>query len=139
MDSCGLFLAMDISSSGMTAQRLRMDTIASNIANSQSTRTPQGGPYRRKEVIFASILTRKKEAMGVKVVDIVSDDSPLRLIYNPQHPDANPAGYVAMSNVNIITEMIDMISATRSYEANITAFKSAQIMADKALEIGRRY
>lgn len=138
MDSYGLFSAMDISSSGMTAQRLRMDTIASNIANSQSTRTPQGGPYRRKEVIFASILTRKKEAMGVKVVDIVSDDSPLRLIYNPQHPDANPAGYVAMPNVNIITEMIDMISATRSYEANITAFKSAQIMADKALEIGRR-
>jgi len=138
MNSYGLFLAMDISSSGMTAQRLRMDTIASNIANSQTTRTPQGGPYRRKEVIFASILTGKKEAMGVKVVDIVSDDSPLKLIYNPQHPDANPAGYVAMSNVNIITEMIDMISATRSYEANITAFKSAQIMADKALEIGRR-
>lgn len=139
MNAGGLFLAMDISSSGMTAQRLRMDTIASNIANTQTTRTPQGGPYRRKEVIFASILTRKKEGMGVKVVDIVSDVSPLRLVYNPQHPDANPQGYVAMPNVDIITEMIDMISATRSYEANITAFKSAQIMVDKSLEIGRRY
>jgi len=133
-----LFSSMNISASGMSAQRLRMDVIASNIANAQTTRTPQGGAYRRKEVIFATVLENKLQK-GVQVVEILTDPSPFKLLYNPQHPDANSQGYVTMPNVDIISEMIDMISATRSYEANITAFKSAQNMFNKALEIGRRY
>lgn len=138
MESTQLFSSMNISASGMSAQRLRMDIIASNIANVQTTRTSQGGPYRKKEVVFASILNNKMPE-GVRVAEIFSDPSPFRLLYNPQHPDANPEGYVAMPNVNIITEMIDMIVTTRSYEANVTAFKSAQNIFNKALELGRRY
>ncbi len=138
MEPTQLFSSMNISASGMSAQRLRMDIIASNIANVQTTRTSQGGPYRKKEVVFASILNNKMQE-GVRVAEIFSDPSPFRLLYNPQHPDANPEGYVAMPNVNTITEMIDMIATTRCYEANITAFKSAQNMFNKALELGRRY
>ena len=114
-----------------------MDIIDSNIANVQTTRTFRGGPYRRKEVVFATML-RNKVQEGVRVAEIFSDPSPFRLLYNPQHPDANSEGYLAMPNVNTITEMIDMIATTRSYEANITAFKSAQNMFNKALELGRR-
>jgi len=138
MEPTQLFSSMNISASGMSAQRLRMDIIASNIANVQTTRTSQGGPYRKKEVVFASILKNNVQE-GVRVAEIFSDPSPFRLLYNPQHPDANPEGYVAMPNVNTISEMIDMIATTRSYEANITAFKSAQNMFSKALELGRRY
>lgn len=137
MQPTQLFSSMDISASGMSAQRLRMDIIASNIANVQTTRTTQGGPYRRKEVVFVTML-RNKVQEGVRVAEIFSDPSPFRLLYNPQHPDANSEGYLAMPNVNTITEMIDMIATTRSYEANITAFKSAQSMFNKALELGRR-
>jgi len=137
MKISNLFSAMNISASGMSAQRMRMNIISSNIANAQTTRTPQGGPYRRKEIIFTTVM--KNIEKGVKVAAIVSDPSPFKLVYNPQHPDANPQGYVAMPNVDIVTEMIDIISATRSYEANVTAFKSAQNMVLKALEIGRRY
>lgn len=138
MEATKLFSSMNISASGMSAQRLRMDIIASNIANVQTTRTSQGGPYQRKEVIFASVLNNNEQE-GVRVVEIFNDPSPFRLLHNPQHPDANSEGYVAMPNVNTITEMIDMIVTTRSYEANITAFKSAQNMFNKALELGRRY
>ncbi len=138
MESTQLFSSMNISASGMSAQRLRMDIIASNIANVQTTRTSQGGPYRKKEVVFASILNNKMQE-GVRVAEIFSDPSPFRLLYNPRHPDANPEGYVAMPNVNTITEMIDMIVTTRCYEANVTAFKSAQNIFNKALELGRRY
>ncbi len=127
---------MDISASGLSAQRIRMNVIAANIANVQTTRTPQGGPYRRKEVVFANVLGDvEAEGRGVKVTGIFPDSSPFKSIYNPGHPDANSQGYVKIPNIDIVTEMIDMISATRSYEANVTAFKSAQGMILKALEI----
>jgi len=129
---------MDISASGLSAQRIRMNVIAANIANVQTTHTPQGGPYRRKEVIFANVLRDVEAGGGVKVTGIFPDASPFESVYNPGHPDADSQGYVKMPNIDIVTEMIDMISATRSYEANITAFKSAQNMILKALEIVRR-
>jgi len=139
MSSLSLFSAMEISASGMSAQRIRMNVIASNIANAQTTRTSKGEPYQRKEVIFASILNDVEKKEGVTAIGIFPDPSPFNLIYDPAHPDADPQGYVKMPNVNVVLEMIDMISATRSYEANFTTFKSAQNMALKALEIGRRY
>jgi len=137
MNSYSLFSAMEISASGMSAERTRLNVIASNIANARVTRTFQGGPYRRKEVVFATILNEKMEG-GVEVVGIFPDPSPFKMIYDPSHPDANAQGFVAMPNVDVTLEMIDMISSTRAYEANLTAFKSAQNMARKALEIGRK-
>ena len=142
MSSWSLFSAMQVSASGMSAERIRMNVIASNIANARVTRTPAGGPYRRKQVIFATVLKNQQEREmslnGVEVVGIFPDPSPFKMIYNPSHPDANPQGFVAMPNVDIAVEMIDMISSTRSYEENVTAFKSAENMIRKALEIGRR-
>jgi flagellar basal-body rod protein FlgC len=140
------FLGFDVSASGLTAQRLRMDVIANNIANVDTTRTPEGGPYKRQEVIFESRLKelmlslpmpRDNQAMGdgVRVAAIVEDNSLPILVYNPGHPDANADGYVAMPNVNPVTEMVDMISASRAYEANIKALQSAKEMAVKALDI----
>ncbi|SHM10385.1 flagellar basal-body rod protein FlgC [Caldanaerovirga acetigignens] len=144
-----MFRAMEISASGLTAQRLRMDVISSNIANVNTTRTEQGGPYRRKRVIFQEkrfepyfrelfqnkLLNAAGE--GVRVVAIEEDYAPFRLIYDPSHPDADVNGYVRMPNVNIVTEMVDMLSATRSYEANVTAINSVKSMISKALEIGK--
>lgn len=144
-----MFRAMEISASGLTAQRLRMDVISNNIANVNTTRTEQGGPYRRKRVIFQekrsepnfrellqnTLLNATGE--GVRVVAIEEDNAPFRLVYDPSHPDADEDGYVRMPNVNIVTEMVDMISATRSYEANVTAINSVKSMISKALEIGK--
>ncbi|MBE3592682.1 MAG: flagellar basal body rod protein FlgC [Thermoanaerobacter sp.] len=144
-----LFSSMDISASGLTAERLRMDIIAQNIANVNTTRTVQGGPYRRKLVAlkeiqpdsFESILDKVKgkySGKGVEVVQIAEDDqTPLRKVYDPGHPDADQSGYVEYPNVNIVSEMVDMISATRAYEANVTAFNASKAMFQKSLEIGR--
>ncbi len=145
-----LFKAIEISSSGLTAQRLRMDTIAENIANVNTTRTPAGGPYRRKVVVFEAredmsrfpgvlhrTLAQQQVGNGVRVVEITEDNSPFKMQYEPNHPDANQEGYVMMPNVNIVTEMVNMISATRAYEANATAVKASKDIALKALEIGR--
>ncbi|HHF97930.1 flagellar basal body rod protein FlgC [Candidatus Aerophobetes bacterium] len=132
-----LFSAMRISASGMSAERIRMNVIAGNIANANVTRTAQGGPYRRKEVVFSTVLDQEMDG-GVKVAGIFPDPSPFKMIYEPSHPDADERGYVAMPNVDVVVEMIDMISSARAYEANLTAFKSALNMARKALEIGRR-
>jgi len=142
------FNAIDTSSSALSAQRLRMNLISGNLANVNTTRTPQGGPYRRKEAIFAaepvkqsfhSIL--REHGFGqfatVKVARVVEDPNPPVLKYDPQHPDADEKGYVAMPNINLMEEMVNMISATRGYEANVTALKAAKDMALKALEIGR--
>lgn len=135
-----LFRSFDISASGMSAERLRMDTIANNLANVNTTRTAQGGPYRRQMVLFeerlAEVLGQAKGA-GVRVRAIVEDDDPPRLEYNPSHPDADERGYVHLPNVNVVTEMVDMINASRAYEANVTAINAAKSMALKALEIGR--
>ena len=146
----GLFTAINRSASGLTAERLRMDTIANNIANVNATRTAEGGPYRRqmvvfeprKEETFASILAKSQGrgsgvGEGVRVTGIIKSTEPFRMVYDPGHPDANEEGYVAMPNVNIITEMVDMMTATRAYEANVTAVNTAKSMAMKALEIGR--
>ncbi|HHV61033.1 MAG TPA: flagellar basal body rod protein FlgC [Firmicutes bacterium] len=155
-----VFSSIMISSSGLTAERLRMDVIANNIANANTTRTPAGGPYRRQQVLFSAVAAQyglnrdwseggtggawapgPGQGTGVRggvvVVGIIEDPSPLRMVYDPGHPDADARGYVAMPNVDVIKEMVDMISATRAYEANVTAINAAKSMAQKALEIGR--
>ncbi len=134
----GYFSAIDTSASGLAAQRRRLDAIADNIANAETTRTQQGGPYQRKHVVFEEIASRELGEQGVRVSEVTEDPRPPRLVYNPGHPDADANGYVAMPNVNIVEEMVDMISATRSYEANAAALNASKAMARKALELGRR-
>jgi flagellar basal-body rod protein FlgC len=144
----GIFNIMNTSASGLTAERLRMDIIADNIANSQTTRTEKGGAYKRKMVVFAenkenfivpmNITKDKLQTKGgVKVVKIAEDNTPFTMVYDPEHPDANDKGYVAMPNVNTVKEMVDMITATRAYEANATVITNAKSMATSALSIGR--
>lgn len=133
-----LFEAMRISATGMAAERVRLDVIANNLANINTTRTAEGGPYRKQTVVFSEVVDRvTKKGAGVRVSAIVRDNSPPQLVYNPGHPDANEEGYVAMPNVNVVNEMVDMITATRAYEANVTAVNAFKGMFMKALEIGR--
>lgn len=147
----GLFNSFNISASALTAQRLRMDVISQNIANVNTTRTEDGTPYRRKTVVFQekeadipfsqylSDQSRRQYMAGggVRVTAIVEDPAPFREVYDPSHPDADENGIVRMPNVEIVTEMVNMISATRAYEANVTALNASKSMAQKALEIGR--
>jgi len=146
---------MNISATGLTAQRLRMDTIAENIANVNTTRTADGGPYQRKTVLFEEIRDNEPfsiafnnifgngqtvpapQGMGVRVVSVVEDESPGLLRYDPTHPDADEEGYVRLPNVNIVEEMVNMIAASRSYEANLTAMASARTLTQRTLEIGQ--
>jgi len=141
-----LFSTFDTAASGMTAERLRLDVIANNLANARTTRTAEGGPYRRQRVVFAARERRDFLAMlsreplpghGVRVVGIAHDNAPPRLVWDPYHPDAGEDGYVRMPNVDVVTEMVDMISASRAYEANATVIQAAKVMAQAALEIGR--
>ncbi|MBU5594953.1 flagellar basal body rod protein FlgC [Amphibacillus sp. MSJ-3] len=149
-----IFNSINSSGSALTAQRLRMDVISSNIANAETTRArlnenDEFEPYRRKTVrfqengqSFSTQLSRVKSnqanmSKGVKVTAIVEDDEPFTLVYNPSHPDAGDDGYVQMPNVDPLQEMVDLMSATRSYEANITALNASQSMLTKTLEIGR--
>jgi flagellar basal-body rod protein FlgC len=133
----------EISSSGLYAQRKRLDVIASNLANLETTRTGNGGPYRRKMVVmstkpvegFDEVLSSRLE--GVKIDDIVEDDAPFMKVYNPGHPDADEQGYVLKPNVDLIVEITNMLVAKRNFEANVTAVRSTKQMALKALEIGR--
>jgi len=161
----GLFSSIDISATGLTAQRTKLNIIASNIANAESTRTEKGGPYKRQQVIlspakraqFFTILkeefmrlrktnrwhidnkafreVREEYAQGVKLNGILEDDRPPRLVYEPDHPDADENGFVAYPNINMITEMVNMMVATRAYEANVTAIGAAKSMMQQALEI----
>ena len=151
----GLFDAISASGSGLTAERMRMDVTSENLANAQTTRGPNGGPYRRKEVAlqtarpdgFRSALASAVGSVpgagasspdgGVEVSGIVEDQSPPRMVYDPGHPDANAQGYVAMPNVNPVTEMVDLIAASRAYEANVTAMQAAKQMFSKTLELLR--
>lgn len=147
----GLLSVFKIAGSALTAQRLRMDVTASNIANAEATSTPEGGPYRRERVVFAPLQSRSFSSLlstatggrvappdeGVQVRAIVQDPSPPRLVYDPLHPDAGPDGYVAYPNIDLVTEMTDMLSASRAYEANVTVLNVAKNMAQRALEIGR--
>ena len=136
-----------ISASGLDAQKRRLEVISSNLANSESTRTVEGGPYRRKDVLFSAtpVMAAIDEPtrffdiyQGVKVAKIVPDKKPFKVVFDPQHPDADVDGYVKYPNINPITEMVNMISALRSYDANVTALDASKSMALKALEIGVR-
>ena len=138
---------VQISAGGMAAQRFRLNVIAGNLANQNTTRTPEGGAYRRRDVVFQAALPQPAEkttgpalnpgmqTMSVEVVEVVTDPSPLVMKYQPGHPDADSDGYVAYPNVNTFAEMVDMLSATRSYEANATIMKNAKEMADRTLEL----
>lgn len=145
------FGSMDASATGLSAQRLRLDIISQNLANVNTTKTANGGPYKRKGVIFEEISNTQSfqsvlektqigsdfSGKGVRVAEIFEDQQESPLVYDPSHPDANEEGYVAMPNVNSVEEMINMISANRSYEANVRAFNSQKAMITKALEIGK--
>lgn len=146
----GLFAPMAISASALTAERLRMDVIANNIANANTTRTLEGGPYVRRRVVFAPRFdpvpgfsplrptqTAEGLPLGVRVVGVEPDPAPPRFVYDPSHPDANEEGYVAFPNVDPLKEMVDLMTATRAYEANVTVLNATKSMALRALDIGR--
>jgi len=140
-----LLSVTNISASGLSAERLRMEVIANNIANSNSTRTPDGGPYRRREVVFAAVLNDRLRAAksggrqlnGVQPVEIVEDESEFERVYNPGHPDAGSDGYVSMPNVHLPSEMVNLITASRAYEANLRVLTFFQKMAEQALTLAR--
>lgn len=145
-----LFKIFSISGSGMAAQKSRMSVVAGNLANSESTRTVDGGPYRRRDVIFqatpapgeftdelADADAGRERAQGVEVVGVKQSNRPPRQIFDPGHPDANGEGYVALPNINPMEEMVDMLSAVRSYEANLSTFNTTKALIRKILDIGR--
>ncbi len=147
-----LLSSIQISASALSAERTRLNVISQNLANAYTTRTPQGGPYRRQITVFSAVpfSNRLRAAMmnpphpgapeptaGVLVEGIYKDPSPFKRVYDPTHPDADAQGYVTYPNVNIVTEMVNLIQATRSFEANVSAINAAKAMALKALEIGR--
>ena len=136
-----LISGIDVTAGALNAQKTRLDIVAQNIANAQTTRTPQGGPYQRQIVSFESELVKHvgdgASLQTVKVGGITADRSPGQQVYNPQHPDAGPDGMVTMPNVNLAFEMVDLITASRAYEANLSVAKNARQMAMKALDIGK--
>ncbi len=140
------FRSMRICASGLSAERLRMDTISSNMVNFRTTRGENGGPYVRKVAVFQENLDKEidnlsnkngNNLLGVKAVAIETDKSPFRRVYEPSHPDADAEGYVTMPNVNILNEMADAMAAARTYEANVDTLNAMKSMFSKALEIGR--
>jgi flagellar basal-body rod protein FlgC len=146
----GMFDAIDASASGMTAERLRMDVTAENLANAETTRTPGGGPYQRKAVVlqqasgsFAGALAGAlgpaggSAAQGVEVAAIVAEPGSVRRVYDPGHPDADGNGYVAMPDINPVTEMVDLIGASRAYQANVTAMQTTKTVFTKTIELLR--
>lgn len=148
----GMFLGIDAAASGLTAERLRMDIISNNIANANTTRTENGGAYKRRFAVFEprmrepksfeqtlmrAVGLSKQTGEGVRAVSIMEDNTQGPMVYDPSHPDANADGYVEKPNVNIVSEMVDMITAQRAYEANTTTINAAKAMVSKILEIGR--
>ncbi len=140
-----IFNSLQVSASALKAQTIRLDTISSNLANVDTTSTPEGGPYKKKSVYFQSKPLSFQDQLntnlqgsvqGVEVTKIIEDKSPPRKVYDPSHPDADKNGYVSMPNISVLKEMVDMMSATRSYEANVTAIQSEKRMALKAIAIG---
>lgn len=133
------FAAMEVSASGLSAQRVRMNVASSNLANAQTTQTADGGPYRRRDVVVQSVtMPGVDDAInGVEVSQISQDAAPPRMEYDPGHPQADARGYVAYPNVNPVEEMVDMITASRAYEAGVTSMNTAVSMAERALGIGR--
>lgn len=145
----GIFDSINISASALAAEKTRIDIISKNIANANTTRATGGMPYRRQMVVFEEDKNKpfsyylekqsnKFNGQGVKIREVVEDDSPFRLVYEPGHPDANEDGYVMLPNVEIMKEMVDMIDAQRAYEVNVTAMNANKAMLMKALDIGRR-
>jgi flagellar basal-body rod protein FlgC len=140
-----LIPALSVSASALDAQSHRMRVIAANVANAQTTRDADGNVYRRRDVVFASELDRKigtrrrdvNGLRGVRVARTVEDNTPLKRVYRPGHPDADPDGYLTLPNVNPMEEMVDLMVANRSYEANVAAIKTTRMIAQKAMEIGR--
>ena len=144
-----IFRTMNISASALTAERLRLDVIANNLANVNTTRTTGGGPYRRQMTVFAPRGEQVQwmypglepspafRGRGVRVAGIVEDGSPFRRVYEPGHPDADSTGYVSYPNVNVVTEMVDLTAATRAYEANVAVIQAGRTMAERALDMGR--
>lgn len=130
------FDILGVASTGMSAQRIRISSVSANLANSHTTRTEDGGPYQRQDVVFKQILEGELQG-GVKVTEVVKDEKPPILKYEPGHPDADEEGYVAYPNINPIEEMVNMLEASKSYEANTTVLSTAKQLAMKALEIGR--
>jgi flagellar basal-body rod protein FlgC len=138
--------AFAVSASGLSAHRLRMDVISANLANAQSTSTPEGGPYQRKDVVLQAVpqvgfddlmASEADRGSAVKVARVVKDQTPFRRQFDPGHPDAADDGYVALPNVNVVTEMVDLMSATRAYEANVAAISATKRVLQAALEIGQ--
>ena len=141
------FTAMHLGSAGLSAQRVRMNVIASNLANAETTRTPEGGPYRRRDPVFqANPLINEFDRMlsgemgdqvhAVRVSEIREAQGDPKLVHDPQHPDANGDGYVAMPDINVVEEMVNMITASRTYEANVSTLQALKSMAMRALMIG---
>lgn len=136
--SIDFFAAMEVSASGLAAERTRMNVAASNLANAQTTQAADGGPYKRRDVVLQATNVPGADAVhGVEVAQITQDAAPPRLEYDPGHPQADARGYVAYPNINPVEEMVDMITASRAYEAGITAMSTAVHMAERALGIGR--
>jgi flagellar basal-body rod protein FlgC len=135
-----LISGVDITSGALTAQKIRLDIVAQNIANAQTTRTPEGGPYKRKIVSFENELVKRAGGASLQTISVSSisnDKAPGQAVYNPQHPDAGPDGTVQMPNVNLAFEMVDLITASRAYEANLSVVKNARTLAMKTFEIGK--
>ena len=130
------FDILNVAATGMSAQRIRLSSISANLANTHTTRTENGGPYQRQDVVFKQILEGELKG-GVKVTEVVKDEKPPILKYEPGHPDADEAGYVAYPNINPIEEMVNMLETTKSYEANTTVLSTAKQLAMKALEINK--
>ena len=140
-----LFSALQVGASGMAAQRTRAEMLVENMANAETTRTPEGGPYKRKDVVFASDLQsspfsavfQSELVQGVRVADVITDDRPPELRYLPGHPDADPNGYVAFPRMNPAEEMVDLMNATRSYQGNVSAMQAIKDMLNKSIDLMR--
>jgi len=143
-----VFSGMAISASALSAEKLRIDMVAKNVANMNTTRTPDGGPYQRRKVVFSELVgdaTRSRfvrlpsrgASRGVQVAAVLTDNAPPRMVHDPSHPDADAEGMVAMPDINLVNEMVDLITATRAYETNVQVLNASKAMQLRALEIGR--
>ena len=144
-----VFASMAVSASALSAEKMRIDTISQNMANINTTRTPEGGPYQRRRVVFSEMVqearlnrfvrlpSRGGDGAGVQVSAVIRDEAPARMVHDPSHPDADEDGYVAMPNIDVVNEMVDLITASRAYETNVQVLNVTKSLAMKALEIGR--
>lgn len=145
-----VFASMAVSASALSAEKMRIDNISQNVANINTTRTPEGGPYQRRRVVFSEMLQESQlnrfvrlpsrggnNGAGVQVSAVIRDEAPARIVHDPSHPDADEDGYVAMPNIDVVNEMVDLITASRAYETNVQVLNVTKSLAMKALEIGR--